>query len=65
MNVLTEFLPKEATEDEIIEATNKAIDELGRKPTMADMKTVLAKVKETFPTANGGIVSNALKKRMQ
>ena len=62
--ILSEFLPKEATDKEIAEETNKAIDELGRKPTMADMKIILAKVKETFPTANGSIVSKVLKERM-
>ena len=64
LDVLSEFLPKRATDEEIAEATNNTIDKLGRKPTMADMKTVLAKVKETFPTANGGIVSKVLKERM-
>ena len=64
LNVLLEFLPKQPTDEEITEAANKAIDELGRKPTMADMKNVLAKVKETYPTANGGVVSKVLKERM-
>ncbi|MBP5723489.1 MAG: GatB/YqeY domain-containing protein [Bacteroidales bacterium] len=64
LDVLSEFLPNQATDEEIAEETNKAIDELERKPTMADMKTVLAKVKETFPTANGAIVSKVLKERM-
>lgn len=64
LNVLLEFLPKQATDEEITEATIKAIEELGRKPTMADMKIVLAKVKETYPTANGGIVSKILKEKI-
>ena len=63
LSVLSEFLPKEATEEEIVEATNKAIDELGRKPTMSDMKTIMARVKEVFPTANGKIISEILKER--
>lgn len=65
LSVLSEFLPKQATEEEIVEITNKIIDELGHTPTMADMKTVLAKVKETYPTVNGGIVSKVLKERMK
>lgn len=63
LSVLSEFLPKEATEEEIVEATNKAIDELGRKPTMSDMKTIMVRVKEAFPTANGKIISETLKER--
>ena len=63
LSVLSEFLPKEATEEEIVEATNKAIDELGRKPTMSDMKTIMVRVKEAFPTASGKIISEILKKR--
>lgn len=63
LSVLVEFLPKEATEEEIVEATNKAIDELGRKPTMGDMKTVMSKVKEAYPTANGKVISEILKER--
>ena len=65
LSVLMEFLPKQATDEEIAEATNKAIDELGHTPTMADMKIVLGKVKETYPTVNGGIVSKLLKERMK
>ena len=64
LDVLSEFLPKEATEEELVEVTNKTIDELGRKPTMSDMKLILAKVKETYPTANGAVVSKVLKERM-
>lgn len=63
LSVLSEFLPKEATEEEIVKATNKAIDELGRKPMMADMKIVMARVKETYPTVNGKIISEILKER--
>ena len=63
LSVLSEFLPKQATDEEIAEATNKAIDELGRKPTMADMKFVMARVKEAFPTANGKIISEILKEK--
>lgn len=65
LSVLSEFLPKEATEEEIVEATNKAIDELGRKPTMSDMKIIMARVKEAFPTANGKIISEILKERVK
>lgn len=65
LSVLLEFLPKQATDEEIADATNKAIDELGHTPTMADMRIVLAKVKETYPTANGGVVSKVLKERMK
>ena len=63
LSVLSEFLPKQATDEEIAEAASKAIDELGRKPTMSDMKTIMALVKETFPTANGKIISEILKER--
>ncbi len=63
LSVVSEFLPKQATDEEITEAASKAIDELGRKPTMSDMKTIMARVKETFPTANGKIISEILKER--
>ncbi len=65
LDVLMSLLPAEPTEDDIkneIEAAIKTLDHF--PPTMADMKTVMAFVKNKYPTVNGGIVSKILKTYM-
>lgn len=62
--ILKEFLPKEASEEDIIKCTRIIIEM--RKQTqgtvsMKDMKSILAEVKETYPGADGTIVSKTLK----
>ena len=58
--------PKQPTEDDVANATRAAITayklskEDGYALTMKDMKPIMEIVKETYPTANGGIVRKVL-----
>lgn len=64
LEILNEFLPKEASEDDIKAYANEVIDGLGHDVSMKDMKTVLSAVQAKYPTSNGKIVSEVVKSRM-
>lgn len=59
--VLEPLLPKEPTDEELEVAIKEIVDGLAA-PSMKDMKTVQSKVKETYPTVNGGKVAQMFKK---
>lgn len=70
LSIINEFVPKQASEEEIKQYTNDCISKLQDmndadwKLSMKDMKSVLAMVQEKYPTANGKIVSIVLKERI-
>jgi len=70
IKVIKEFIPEQPTEDDIARETERVIDELQSindadwRVSMKDMKAILTKVQEKYPTANGKIVSNVLKNKM-
>lgn len=57
MKFLLTLLPKEPTEDDIANSINEFLINLSEKPTMKDMRDVMAFVKAKYPTVNGGLVS--------
>lgn len=58
IKVIEEFLPKEASDEEIIKLTKQIInDDFGGHAEMKDMRAILQKVQAKYPTANGKIVS--------
>lgn len=60
LNIIKEFAPKEISEEDIINETERIIDTFGNV-TMKDMKNILAEVQKKYPTANGKIVSQVVK----
>ena len=70
IDIINELLPPMPTDEDIIIETQNVIHEMiatnaaDWNISMKDMKTVLTRVKEKYPTANGAIVSNVLKKYM-
>lgn len=68
IEIINELLPPMPTDEDIIIETQNVINEMitinavDWNISMKDMKTVLNRVKETYPMANGAIVSNVLKK---
>lgn len=60
LSIIKEFAPKEASEEDIVNETNRIIESMG-VVTMKDMKTILSEVQKTYPTANGKIVSQIVK----
>lgn len=64
LEVLEEFAPKVASEDDVRKLACQLcceFKELNGLVSMKDMKIILAKVQETYPTANGKIVSEVVK----
>lgn len=62
MIILSELLPKEATEDDINDAIKEYIStSIEGNPSMKDMKNIMTFVKSKYPTVNGGIVSKIFK----
>ena len=62
--ILQEFLPKEASEDEIKDYTNQVITCMDTPVSMKNMKFILSEVQKRYPTANGKIVSDVVRSRM-
>jgi len=67
IKVIKEFLPEQPTDDDIAKETERVINELQEindaewRVSMKDMKAILTKVQEKYPTANGKVVSITLK----
>lgn len=57
MKILMTLLPNEPTEEDIVEAITNFLSNKTEKPTMKDMRDVMAFVKTKYPTVNGGLVS--------
>ena len=62
LNIISELIPKQPTEDDITESTRTAITsykltkEDGYALTMKDLKPIMSIVKTQFPTADGGLI---------
>ena len=67
LEVINSYLPKEASEEEIIAYTKEAADAFKTSKgdsymlSMKDMKDIMTFVKAKYPTANGGLVSKTFK----
>ena len=67
MDIIATFIPKQPSEGEIKEFVVNTINDYiksqgeGFKVSMRDMKPILTKVQETYPTVNGKIVSEVIK----
>jgi uncharacterized protein YqeY len=70
IDVIKEYVPELPTEEDIANYTNEAIEtfiasnDADYKVSMKDMKAILTIVQEKYPTANGKIVSNVLKNKI-
>lgn len=64
LKILSEFLPKEASEDDIKDYTNEIINGLDHQVSMKDMKNILSEVQKKYPTANGKVVSEVVRNRL-
>ena len=62
LNIISELIPKQPTEDDITESAHTAITsykltkEDGYALTMKDLKPIMSIVKTQFPTADGGLI---------
>ena len=70
IDVISEFIPEQPTEEEIEEYANDIITKIiaqndaDWRLSMKDMGIVMTAVKEKYPTANGKTISKVLKERI-
>lgn len=64
LTIIEKYIPKQPTMDEIVGYTEFVIDKLrsdGNEISMKVMKTILSKVQQKYPSANGKTVSQVVK----
>lgn len=70
IDVIKQYIPEQPSDEEIENYTNDAINAYVEQNdsdyliSMKDMKAILSMVQEKYPMANGKIVSNVLKNRI-
>lgn len=68
LEVLQRFMPKDPTQAEVELEVNKFIADFislsGVSPTMKNMRDCMSYVHKTYPTANGGVISNIFKNKI-
>lgn len=63
LDILLSLLPKEPSENDIIQAIDDLITSRNITPTMKDMRDVMTHVKTKYPTVNGGLVSKIFREK--
>lgn len=63
LNIIKEYAPKQVSDDEIKNKAREVINDLSKSKqiTMKDTKEIISIVQETYPTANGKIISQVIK----
>lgn len=63
LNIIKEYAPKQVSDDEIKNKAMEVINDLSKSKqiTMKDTKEIISIVQETYPTANGKIISQVIK----
>lgn len=62
--VLKEFLPAEATEEDIVRAFLKVKDDNGLEPIKKNMGVFVKEIKKVLPTADGKLVAMTVQKHL-
>ena len=63
--VIQEFLPQAATEDDILKCFNDVIGRDGFEPIKKNMGIIIKTIKGTFPNADGGLIAQIVKSKLQ
>jgi len=64
MLVLKEFLPAEATEEDILKCFNDVIGQDGIEPIKKNMGTIIKMIKNSLPSADGKLVATTVQKHL-
>ena len=64
MMLLKEFLPKEATEEDILKCFNDVIGQDGVDPVKKNMGIIIKTIKGSLPTADGKLVAQIVQSRL-
>ena len=65
MLVLKEFLPSEATKEDILKCFNDIIGQDGVEPTKNNMGIIIKTIKAALPTADGSLIAQIVKSKLQ
>lgn len=65
MTVLKEFLPVEATEEDILKCFNDVIGQDGVEPIKKNMGTIIKTIKSFLPNADGKLVAQVVQRNLQ
>ena len=65
LNVIQEFLPLAATEEDILKCFNDVIGQDGFEPTKNNMGIIIKTIKAALPTADGSLVAQIVKSKLQ
>ena len=63
--VLKEFLPAEATEEDILKCFNDVIGQDGFEPIKKNMGIIIKTIKGSLPSADGKLVAQIVQKRLE
>ena len=65
MVILKEFLPAEATEEDILKCFNDVIGQDGVEPIKKNMGIIIKMIKNSLPSADGKLVAATVQKHLQ
>lgn len=65
MVILKEFLPAEATEEDILKCFNDVIGQDGFEPIKKNMGIIIKTIKSVFPNADGKLVAQTVQKYLK
>ena len=65
MVILKEFLPAEATEEDILKCFNDVIGQDGVEPVKKNMDIIIKMIKNSLPSADGKLVAATVQKHLQ
>lgn len=63
--IIKEYIPAEATEEDILKCFNDVIGQDGFELTKNNMSIIIKTIKAALPTANGGLVAQIVKSKLQ
>lgn len=65
VNIIKEYLPAEATEEDILKCFNDVIGQDGVEPIKKNMGIIIKMIKTLLPTANGKLVAQIVQSKLQ
>ena len=64
INVIKEFLPAEATEEDVLKAFNEVLTDLDIEPVKKNMGAFVKNIKTILPNADGKLVASVVQKQL-
>ena len=65
ITIIKEFLPEEATEEDILKCFNDVIGQDGVEPIKKNMGTIIKMIKSFLPNADGKLVAQVVQRNLQ